>query len=193
MIMDGLGSNCTEDKELVSTWSKLVPLKVSVLAWRLWQNRIPTKDSLIKRGILEESQSFCPYFCGKEESEEHIFFECLIALVTWSEIIRWLNFSYVSHNSAMWSFLHFAGLCSGDIVMKERFSVIWFGYIWTMWRRGNEENFKSSEGHTEGNSVSYLEDIQLTSWKWLKSKVIGFNHALIQWNLNPKECLGWRS
>lgn len=40
---------------LVSTyllWRKDVPLKVSIFAWRLFRNRLPTKVNLFRRGII---------------------------------------------------------------------------------------------------------------------------------------------
>lgn len=40
--------NVTE--ELV--WHKQVPLKVSILAWRLLPDRLPTKINLLRRGVL---------------------------------------------------------------------------------------------------------------------------------------------
>jgi len=51
-LINGLANGDSEDKAFVAAWSKLVPLKVSVLVWRIWQNKIPTRDNLIKRGIL---------------------------------------------------------------------------------------------------------------------------------------------
>ncbi|GAU14814.1 hypothetical protein TSUD_50260 [Trifolium subterraneum] len=36
-------------------WHIHVPLKVSVLAWRLWRNRLPTKDNLAARNIIPQN------------------------------------------------------------------------------------------------------------------------------------------
>jgi hypothetical protein len=33
-------------------WHKQVPLKVSVMAWRLLRNRLPTEDNLVRRHII---------------------------------------------------------------------------------------------------------------------------------------------
>lgn len=32
-------------------WNKIVPLKVSAMAWRLLHNRLPTKDNLVRRNV----------------------------------------------------------------------------------------------------------------------------------------------
>jgi len=35
-----------------SLWHKDVPLKVVLFAWRLFQDRLPTKDNLYRRNVL---------------------------------------------------------------------------------------------------------------------------------------------
>jgi len=36
-----------------NVWHKHVPLKVSLFAWRLLRNRLPTKDNLVRRRVLQ--------------------------------------------------------------------------------------------------------------------------------------------
>ncbi|KAL8482136.1 hypothetical protein ACS0TY_028334 [Phlomoides rotata] len=38
--------------EFKLVWNKVAPLKVSVMAWRLLQDRLPTRRNLARRGIL---------------------------------------------------------------------------------------------------------------------------------------------
>ncbi|MCH85634.1 HcrVf2 protein-like protein [Trifolium medium] len=40
-------------------WHNQVPLKVSILAWRLLRNRLPTKDNLVARNIISHDARFC--------------------------------------------------------------------------------------------------------------------------------------
>jgi hypothetical protein len=41
-------------------WHKQVPLKVSVFAWRLLRDHLPTKENLANRGIISvEARLFC--------------------------------------------------------------------------------------------------------------------------------------
>ncbi|MCI32291.1 cysteine-rich receptor-like protein kinase, partial [Trifolium medium] len=40
-------------------WHKQVPLKVSILAWRLLRDRLPTKVNLVTRGIISSEDHFC--------------------------------------------------------------------------------------------------------------------------------------
>ncbi|GAU46898.1 hypothetical protein TSUD_296770 [Trifolium subterraneum] len=46
-------------------WLKVVPLKVNIFIWRLFLNRLSTKDNLHKRGVLDDSQIMCATLCGK--------------------------------------------------------------------------------------------------------------------------------
>ena len=40
-------------------WHKNVPLKVSIFAWRLLRNRLPTKDNLLRRRVLQHDDISC--------------------------------------------------------------------------------------------------------------------------------------
>ncbi|CAI8589340.1 unnamed protein product [Vicia faba] len=113
------------NKDLTAAWNCLVPLKISILAWRIWQNRLSSKDNLVKRDILVESQNSCSFGCGKEENISHIFFECPPTLTTWNEVLSWLDFTFVLHNSSWQNFVQFTGITNGGRVFKERFAIIW--------------------------------------------------------------------
>jgi hypothetical protein len=74
-------------------WSPLIPLRLSTLAWRLLQNRLPTKENLRRRGININSSIRCVGGCSEFESVEHLFFNCPILSMAWKEIARWLGIS----------------------------------------------------------------------------------------------------
>jgi hypothetical protein len=86
----------TEDSNLVfkKVWNKLVPLKVTVFGWQVFQNRIPSKKNLSKRGILDSTATNCTRGCDRVESSSHIFFECNIAYEVWMNICRWLGVTF---------------------------------------------------------------------------------------------------
>jgi len=68
---------------LAKAWHKSVPSKVSSLVWRVFQNRVATKDNLYKRGIIDQGATLCVGECGVEESVSHLFFECPKFAGTW--------------------------------------------------------------------------------------------------------------
>lgn len=92
-------------RELAAVSNKIFSLKVPVVVWRIWKKIIPTRDNLVRRGVLVESQISRLYVCGREENVAHIFFKCHSALVEWSEVLRCIYFTYVSHNSAVHDFV----------------------------------------------------------------------------------------
>ena len=57
-------------------WLKAVPLKVNIFAWRLFLNRLATKDNLCRRRVLKASQNSYSALCGGMEDMDHLFFKC---------------------------------------------------------------------------------------------------------------------
>ncbi|KAF1865444.1 hypothetical protein Lal_00004819 [Lupinus albus] len=59
-------------------WRSKAPLKVTTFGWRLFQNKIPSKDALFQRGVSLTIGGgiFCS-FCNEEsESSDHLFSYC---------------------------------------------------------------------------------------------------------------------
>jgi len=42
-----------------SLWNKDIPLKVVMFAWRLFRDRLPTKDNLLRRGVIHHEARLC--------------------------------------------------------------------------------------------------------------------------------------
>ena len=64
-------------------WKIKVPLKIKIFLWYLQKGVILTKDNLLKRRWKGESKC-C--FCPKDETIQHLFFECHVAKFVWSAI-----------------------------------------------------------------------------------------------------------
>ncbi|GAU35790.1 hypothetical protein TSUD_56670 [Trifolium subterraneum] len=67
-------------------WHPQIPLKVSILAWRLLRDRLPTKANLVTRGILSSEAHFCVSGCGAVESAQHLFLSCSTFGPLWSMV-----------------------------------------------------------------------------------------------------------
>ncbi|KAF1869955.1 hypothetical protein Lal_00017533 [Lupinus albus] len=61
-----------------SIWKANAPLKVLTFAWRLFQDRIATKDALLKRDIsVNNGGDLLCVFCKESpESTNHLFSSC---------------------------------------------------------------------------------------------------------------------
>jgi hypothetical protein len=57
-------------------WHPQVPLKVSILAWRLLRDGLPTKANLVTRDILSSATHLCVFGCGDVETARHLFLSC---------------------------------------------------------------------------------------------------------------------
>jgi hypothetical protein len=44
---------------IASLWHKDIPLKVGLFAWRLFRDRLPTKDNLLRRGVINHAFRVC--------------------------------------------------------------------------------------------------------------------------------------
>ncbi|CAJ2674355.1 unnamed protein product [Trifolium pratense] len=74
-------------------WNPLIPAKMSIIGWRLFYNRHPTKDNLRKRGVHLNSSMLCVGGCGCDENAHHILFNCPMISVVWIETLKWLGIS----------------------------------------------------------------------------------------------------
>jgi len=64
-------------------WHKQVFLKVSIVAWRLLEDRLPTKINLLRRGIVQAAGTSCVTGCGFDETTTHLFIHCEVFGSLW--------------------------------------------------------------------------------------------------------------
>lgn len=64
-----------------------VPFKIKVFGWRLFVNRLLTKDLLVIRRVILSVENTKCVFCGIIlESRDQSFFMCSMVKVVWREI-----------------------------------------------------------------------------------------------------------
>jgi len=99
-----LGEENVEGEEVFASFWNLKTLpSTQFMAWRVLCNVIPTKDNILRCGLLLISDR-CP-LCGvEEESVRHLFFECRISWRIWGMCLKWLGLSSVLHRDAQ---IHF--------------------------------------------------------------------------------------
>lgn len=110
---------------LVDVWQKQLPIKVSLFAWRLFRNRLPTKDNLLRRHILPSDDNLCVDGCGSVETTDHLIFLCDTSERVWSAVLQWLHLSFVAPIRSKFHFLQFghtAGLPHSSFIF---FQIIW--------------------------------------------------------------------
>ncbi|MCH83704.1 glutamate-gated kainate-type ion channel receptor subunit GluR5 [Trifolium medium] len=130
-------------------WRPLIPLRLSILAWRLFKNRLPTKENLRRRGIKINSSIFCVGGCGEMESEEHLFFNCPILSMAWREIVKWLGIPVAFVNGGYEHYLMFKGLISSITKIKERLGILWLSIVDAIWKARNAMIFNNADFNLE--------------------------------------------
>jgi len=91
-------------------WHKQVPLKVSVFVWRLLRNRLPTKDNLLRRRIIQHDDTSCVGRCGSPETADHLLFRCDHFGLLWHRLYQWVGISFVIPASVRAHLHHFGNL-----------------------------------------------------------------------------------
>jgi len=94
-------------------WHKHVPLKVSVFAWRLLRDRLPTKANLAIRGVISVEDSLCVAGCGHVETADHLFLSCSTFSSLWQHVREWIGCVGVDSNiiaDHLVQFTHLSGV-----------------------------------------------------------------------------------
>jgi len=72
-------------------WHKQVPLKVSVLAWRLIHNRLAIKDNLVTCNIISHDSQFCVSGWSGLEITHHLFHSFPVFVPLWCVVRSWIG------------------------------------------------------------------------------------------------------
>jgi len=81
-----------------------------MFAWRLLRDRLPTKDNLVLRQVLQPVDNVCVGGCGSLETVNHLFFGCDTFSSVWFLVFQWLGISFVAPLEAQNHFLQFGHL-----------------------------------------------------------------------------------
>ena len=134
-------------------------------------DKMPIRSSLSMRGVLVRLAG-CEMCKAKEETTQHLFFDCFIAQRVWSLCYRWIGTMCVQHKDLK---IHFESFHLVHLNFKQ--NLVWKG-IWAIivrgiWDQRNMVFFK--QGVPDAEEVFQMT--QLSSWLWLKHKVNAFNYS----------------
>jgi len=122
---------------LNSVWHKQVPLEIYLFVWRLFRNRLPTKDNLVRWYILIAEDNFCVGGCGSLEIADHLLFRCDPFSIVWFAVLQWLGISSVppeGYRDHFTQFSHMAGLPRSSYSFLQ---LIWMACVWVIWKERN--------------------------------------------------------
>jgi len=78
-----------------------IPLKINIFAWKLFLNRVPIKDNLVRRHIIALTDHKISAGCGLLENKYNLFVICYFYGRLWSLVSCWLGFSTTTHGNLL--------------------------------------------------------------------------------------------
>jgi len=171
---------------VTTLWNKHVPLKVVLFAWRLFRDRLPTKDNLLRRGVIPYDSRLCIAGCNTVETSTHLFLHCPTFGAVWYLLFRWLSFSTVIPLGVVDHFNQFF-LDGGNV--KARGAIlhaIRFATTWEIWKERNNRLFNGKQS----SILNVVDKIKSLAFMWLKEKYPSLPFNYHAWWLSPFIILG---
>jgi hypothetical protein len=174
------------DETIDLVWHKQVLLKVSILAWRLLRDRLPTKQNLLRRGIIQPADINCVAGCGNIESLVHMFIHCDIFGALWQHVRNWLGISGADPFHIHARFIQFTNALGTSRSRRSFMQLLWLLCVWTLWDERNNRLFNNV--HT--TLTDLIDKVKYTSLWWLKATNASFVYGSQSWWSDPLRCLG---
>ncbi|KAK2425500.1 hypothetical protein QL285_035742 [Trifolium repens] len=151
------------DDAVKLVWHSYVPLKVSIFAWRLLRDRLPTKANLITRD-LPVAAHLCVSGCSEVESAHHLFLSFSTFGPLWALVHAWIDIPVVEYISLRDHFVQFTLSAGGSRARRSFMQLIWLACAWVVWTERNHKLFHGSTSTLH----QLLDKINLFSFRWLK-------------------------
>jgi hypothetical protein len=165
-------------------WKSGVPSKVCAFACQLLLDRVPTRDNLRRRGVVNVENSLCPLCLQEVETACHLFLHCRIATGVWYAINRWFGVSSVMPPSLPSSYAIFVGH-GANRKRRKGLSVIWLAFVWVLWKVRNDRVFNN----VVVDVPMIFDLVQRMSWNWFINKTAKAPFLLYEWVWDPGDCM----
>ncbi|GKU93427.1 hypothetical protein SLEP1_g7022 [Rubroshorea leprosula] len=173
------------DMEMGQQWT--IHREVSALAWRALHDRLPTKSNLARRGVITDGGGIqCSNCSEKEETINHLMFECPLSWKVWTSCYSWWGISTAINVDTTAHFKQHTGLIDSKNI-NQAWAVIWFAALWSIWLQRNQVIFKSNHDSLE----EMLELIKYIAFYWIRA-MLQPELSLDLWKSNPRLALRMR-
>jgi len=169
-------------------WHSHVPLKVSILAWRLLRDRLPTKNNLLRRGILQQTDIQCVMGCSVEETVPHVFFHCSFFGTLWQHMRQWLRVSGADLYTTQDHFLQFTNVLGSSRTRTSFMQLLWLLGVWVIWNERNHKLFNNGQN----SMLDLVEKVKCNSLWWLKANNVTFCFRFSKVVVGPTVVPGYR-
>lgn len=137
-----------------NVWDLKIPPRVQFFLWLLTNNKHLTRDNLGKRKKLEDESSV---FCNEKETNQHLFFDCVVAKRMWKEISAIIDKDIVSNFESIGIYW----------LSNKRFLVVNMltaAAIWSVWKYRNDVCFRNLLWQSMGK---LLMKIAMLAQNWI--------------------------
>ncbi|XP_058784312.1 uncharacterized protein LOC131659088 [Vicia villosa] len=151
-----LGPENRFDMAFMAIWKVEAHLKVKAFGWRCFLNKVPTKDSLLSKGILNSSSNLeCTFYDEFHESLYHSFLSCWNAGIVWREMSDWIGKTFRSILDFKEDFWYWSSYCRAKKVKRGKEGTVWLAIIWSLWSRRNDIVFNNATWNSRDVVWSY--------------------------------------
>lgn len=101
-----------EDEDLINwngIWNKCIPLQVILFVWKSIQNKVPSEQNLVTRGIFIMEQEVSSSRLKATKTQNRLFFMCEKAVKVWYYCFKWMSLSSIICYNFFSHMLHFCG------------------------------------------------------------------------------------
>ncbi|RZC16876.1 Formin-like protein 20 [Glycine soja] len=131
-----------QDGVFTELWKVKAPSKAAFFAWRLLEDRLPTKMNLRRRNV-EINDPTCPFCKYKDEDATYIFFSCRKILPFWWKSVSWTNTSGPLPQIPRMHFLqHVVWNKNGS--SSQILKCWWISLTWSIWQHRNNIIFEGT-------------------------------------------------
>lgn len=118
---------------LKGAWKEKAPLKIHTFGWRVFLNKLPTKDQLTKRGILQGVQDkVCVFCCEENEDIHYLLLHCTITRKVWEVVDSWLGICSMVGSNSRANFNRYISAPSKNL-RNNKEGLVWFSTCWRIW------------------------------------------------------------
>ncbi|KAJ0920733.1 putative RNA-directed DNA polymerase [Helianthus annuus] len=145
-------------------WCKWVPIKCNIMNWRGNLDRLPTRLNLRRRNVVISS-SMCPFCEEAEESVEHLFTACSVALRVWTAFSDWCKIPPLY----LFEFKDILEIHKFIKRIKKEEKIMYglaLTTAWCIWKERNEVVFKQKRCSPQ----DIIREFKSRSFAWFKNR-----------------------
>ncbi|XP_057786898.1 uncharacterized protein LOC131004240 [Salvia miltiorrhiza] len=120
-------------------WEPFIPVRRSILCWRVIHGRLPTLDTLIRQGLV--APNGCTLCLEREETISHVLWNCSKVKPIWQEFLSWFDKTSLGDCLDIHSFLVKAWTTDLSPQILSFWKARMISIIWKIWECRNSMVF----------------------------------------------------